>query len=91
MLALSGEGVRGWSRVALSSTITLLIAGERSKRGGIMDHLIGILLIVFGAPIVGLTGQWIEGTGRKSLGKAISIGGYLVVLGIAGWLIVRSF
>ncbi|MEU0411168.1 hypothetical protein ABZ307_25575 [Streptomyces griseorubiginosus] len=56
-----------------------------------MDHLIGILLIVFGAPIVGLTGQWIEGTGRKSLGKAISIGGYLVVLGIAGWLIVRSF
>ena len=56
-----------------------------------MDHLIGILLIVFGAPIVGLTGQWIEGPGRKSLGKAISIGGYLAVLGIAGWLIVRSF
>ncbi|MFG2956324.1 hypothetical protein ACGF5O_21700 [Streptomyces sp. NPDC048291] len=56
-----------------------------------MDFLIGILLIVFGAPAVGLTGRWIEGAGRENLGRAISIGGYLAVLGIAGWLIVRSF
>ncbi|WP_330291118.1 hypothetical protein [Streptomyces sp. NBC_00576] len=56
-----------------------------------MDHLIGILLIIFVAPLVGITGSWIEGAGHKGLGKGLSIGGYLLVFGIAGWLIVRSF
>ncbi|MEU9288401.1 hypothetical protein AB0D57_27815 [Streptomyces sp. NPDC048275] len=56
-----------------------------------MDFLIGILLIVFGAPLVGIIGQWIENAGREGLGKTLSIGGYLTVLGIAAWLIIGSF
>ncbi|WP_327350884.1 hypothetical protein [Streptomyces sp. NBC_01304] len=55
-----------------------------------MDFLIGILLIVFGAPLVGLMGRWLEGAGRERLGKTLSVGGYLAVLGIAAWLIVGS-
>lgn len=61
------------------------------QRAGTVDHLIGILLIIFVAPLVGLIGTWIEGAGHRALGKSISIGGVLLVLGIAGWLIVRSF
>ncbi|MFE6888256.1 hypothetical protein [Streptomyces sp. NPDC057694] len=56
-----------------------------------MDFLIGLLLIVFGAPLVGLAGHWLEGSGNETAGKVVSIGGYLVVLGIAAWLIIGSF
>ncbi|MFF3872926.1 hypothetical protein [Streptomyces sp. NPDC001978] len=56
-----------------------------------MDFLIGLFLIVFGAPLVGIIGRWIEGAGREGLGKTLSIGGYLAVLGVAMWLIFRSF
>ncbi|MET8023319.1 hypothetical protein AB0D78_40275 [Streptomyces avermitilis] len=56
-----------------------------------MDFFIGILLIIFVAPLVGIVGRWIENAGREGLGKTLSIGGYLLVLGIAGWLIIRSF
>ncbi|MFG2364606.1 hypothetical protein ACGFY3_23655 [Streptomyces mirabilis] len=62
-----------------------------AARGGIMDFFIGILLIIFVAPLVGIIGRWIENAGREGLGKTLSIGGYLLVLGIAGWLIIRSF
>ncbi|WP_420037704.1 hypothetical protein ACN2WE_40535 [Streptomyces sp. cg28] len=55
-----------------------------------MDYLIGLLLIVFGAPLVGLTGNWLEGSGHVAVGKTVAIGGYLVVLGIAAWLIIGS-
>ncbi|MFF3460999.1 hypothetical protein [Streptomyces sp. NPDC002619] len=58
---------------------------------GIVDFLIGLFLIVFGAPLVGLIGGWIEGAGREGLGKTISIGGYLAVLGVAMWFVIRSF
>lgn len=56
-----------------------------------MDYLIGIGLIIIVAPLVGLIGRWIEGAGHEGLGKTISIGGYLGVLGIAAWLIIGSF
>ncbi|MFD7878122.1 hypothetical protein ACFV5G_29175 [Streptomyces sp. NPDC059766] len=55
-----------------------------------MNYLIGLLLIVFGAPLVGITGRVIENSGRGGVGKTISIGGYLAVLGLAAWLIVGS-
>ncbi|WP_317443059.1 hypothetical protein [Streptomyces collinus] len=35
-----------------------------------MDFLIGLLLIVLGAPPVGLLGNALAGTGRKALGRA---------------------
>ncbi|MFE0510245.1 hypothetical protein [Streptomyces sp. NPDC058964] len=56
-----------------------------------MDFLIGILLIVFGAPLVGILGRVLEGSGREGLGKAVGIAGCLAVLGVAGWLIIGSF
>ncbi|MBT2396408.1 hypothetical protein [Streptomyces sp. ISL-100] len=56
-----------------------------------MDFFIGILLIVFGAPLVGILGRVIENSGSESVGKTISIGGYLAVLGVAAWLIIGSF
>ncbi|MEV6737742.1 hypothetical protein AB0N14_12680 [Streptomyces sp. NPDC051104] len=56
-----------------------------------MDFLIGIVLIMFGAPLVGIVGRWIEGAGREGLGRTISVGGYLGVLGVAAWLIIGSF
>ncbi|MFB6850919.1 hypothetical protein ACFCWV_00225 [Streptomyces sp. NPDC056341] len=56
-----------------------------------MGFLIGILLIVFGAPLVGLVGHWLENVGHEAAGKAISVGGYVTVLGVAAWLIIGSF
>jgi hypothetical protein len=56
-----------------------------------MDYLIGLLLIVFGAPLVGLTGNWIESSGHRAAGKTVAVGGYLLVLGIAAWFIIGSF
>ncbi|WP_161500576.1 hypothetical protein [Embleya scabrispora] len=56
-----------------------------------MDFLIGIILIVFGAPLVGVAGRVIENSGREGIGKTISVGGYLAVLVLAIWLIIRSF
>ncbi|SOD86964.1 hypothetical protein SAMN06272765_4442 [Streptomyces sp. Ag109_G2-15] len=59
--------------------------------GGAVQFLIGLLLIVFGAPLVGILGTALQGSGRKGAGRAIGVGLYLVVLGVAGWLIVDSF
>ncbi|MFD8567958.1 hypothetical protein [Streptomyces sp. NPDC059639] len=56
-----------------------------------MAFLIGLLLIVFGAPLVGLAGHWLEDSGNEMAGKVVSIGGHLLVLGIAAWLIIESF
>ncbi|MEU2056664.1 hypothetical protein [Streptomyces bungoensis] len=56
-----------------------------------MDFPIGLLLIVFGAPLVGLLGNALAGSGRRGLGRAVGVGLYLVVLAVAGWLIVRGF
>ncbi|MCQ4206433.1 hypothetical protein [Streptomyces longispororuber] len=55
-----------------------------------MGYLIGLLLIVFGAPLVGLMGNWIEDAGHGAAGKVISIGGYTVVIGAAAWLIISN-
>ncbi|WP_406102967.1 hypothetical protein OG698_11265 [Streptomyces sp. NBC_01003] len=56
-----------------------------------MGFLIGILLIIVGAPLVGVIGTWIEDAGHAMAGKTISVGGYLAVLGVAAWLIISSF
>ncbi|MGW0698588.1 hypothetical protein ACWD0A_04490 [Streptomyces sp. NPDC002867] len=56
-----------------------------------MDHLIGILLIVFGAPLVGILGNVIADAWHEGVGRIISIGGVLTVLGAAAWFIVSSF
>ncbi|MEV1027038.1 hypothetical protein [Streptomyces sp. NPDC050264] len=56
-----------------------------------MGFLIGILLIVFGTPLVGLIGHWIEDSGHETVGHTISVGGYVLVLGAAAWLIISSF
>ncbi|MFJ3333325.1 hypothetical protein [Streptomyces sp. NPDC086766] len=56
-----------------------------------MDFLIGILLIVFGAPLVGIAGRVLENSGREGLGKALGVRGYLAVLGVAAWLIIGGF
>ncbi|WP_327235709.1 hypothetical protein OG349_18790 [Streptomyces sp. NBC_01317] len=56
-----------------------------------MNFLFGILLIIFGAPLVGVAGRAVENSGREGVGKAISVGGYLAVLGVAAWLIIGSF
>ncbi|MGW7258509.1 hypothetical protein [Streptomyces sp. NPDC054834] len=55
-----------------------------------MRYLIGLALIVFGAPLVGILGRVLEGTGRKRLGKVVGIGVYLAVLAVAGWLVVSD-
>ncbi len=34
-----------------------------------MDFFIGILLIIFVAPMVGIIGRWIENAGREGLAK----------------------
>lgn len=67
------------------------ITGHRCQLGAQMGFLIGILLIIVGAPLVGVIGSWIEDAGHVTVGKTISVGGYLVVLGVAAWLIVSSF
>ncbi|MDX3077664.1 hypothetical protein [Streptomyces sp. MI02-7b] len=46
-----------------------------------MNFSSGLLLIVLGAPLVGITGRVIENSGRAGLGRTIFIGGYLAVLG----------
>jgi hypothetical protein len=62
--------------------------------GETMDFVIGIILIVFVAPLVGVVGKSIQKTGdssrRRIIGRGFTIG-YLAVIGIALWLIVRSF
>ncbi len=55
-----------------------------------MDFFIALLLIFFGAPLVGIAGRVIEGSGHEAIGKTISIGGYLAVLGFAAWLVIGS-
>ncbi|WP_330457579.1 hypothetical protein OIB37_12065 [Streptomyces sp. NBC_00820] len=55
-----------------------------------MDFLIGIMLIMFGAPLVGVAGHILAGTGRRRLGRVISVGGYLSVMAVALWLVFRD-
>ncbi|MEU6554870.1 hypothetical protein ABZ915_32030 [Streptomyces sp. NPDC046915] len=55
-----------------------------------MRYLIGLGLIVVGAPLVGIIGRVLEGAGRKRLGRVVGIGVYLVVLAVAGWLVVSD-
>ncbi|MDQ1012907.1 hypothetical protein QFZ82_007392 [Streptomyces sp. V4I23] len=55
-----------------------------------MNHLIGILLIVFGAPLVGILGNVIADAWHLGVGRIVSIGGVLAVLGVAAWFIVSS-
>ncbi|MFC9677374.1 MULTISPECIES: hypothetical protein [unclassified Streptomyces] len=56
-----------------------------------MSFLIGLVLIMVGAPVVGFIGTWIEDAGYVTVGKTVSVGGYLAVLGVAAWLIISSF
>ncbi|MFJ7070120.1 hypothetical protein [Streptomyces sp. NPDC101115] len=56
-----------------------------------MNHAIGIFLIIFGAPLVGLVGNVIADNVHEGVGRTITIGGVLAVLGVAAWFIVRSF
>ncbi|MEU5592426.1 hypothetical protein [Streptomyces sp. NPDC020298] len=55
-----------------------------------MRYLIGLALIVFGAPLVGIIGRVLEGSGRERLGRVVGIGVYLVVLAVAVWLVVSD-
>ncbi|MFF4013929.1 hypothetical protein [Streptomyces sp. NPDC001843] len=55
-----------------------------------MKYLIGLALILFGAPLVGIIGGALEGAGRKRLGKVVGIGVYLMVLAVAVWLVVSD-
>lgn len=56
-----------------------------------MDHVIGIFLIIFGAPLVGLVGNVVADNVHEGVGRTISVGGILAVLGVAAWFIIRSF
>ncbi|WP_157815679.1 hypothetical protein [Kitasatospora sp. CB02891] len=56
-----------------------------------VNHVIGIVLIVLGAPLVGIAGNVIGEKVHEGVGRAISVGGVLAVLGVAAWFIVRSF
>ncbi|MFF2629807.1 hypothetical protein ACFVUN_29090 [Kitasatospora griseola] len=53
-----------------------------------VNHVIGIVLIILGAPLVGTAGNVIGEKAYEGVGRAISVGG---VLGVAVWFIVRSF
>jgi hypothetical protein len=55
------------------------------------DHAIGIFLIIFGAPLVGFVGNVVADNVHKGVGRTISVGGILAVLGVAAWFIIRSF
>ncbi|GGQ85997.1 hypothetical protein [Kitasatospora griseola] len=46
-----------------------------------VNHVIGIVLIVFGAPLVGIAGNVIGEKAHEGVGRAI----------VAVWFIVRSF
>ncbi|MFE2991966.1 hypothetical protein [Streptomyces sp. NPDC059262] len=56
-----------------------------------MSFLIALMLIMIGAPLVGVIGTWIEDAGYVTVGKTVSVGGYLAVLGVAAWLIISYF
>ncbi|WP_161801045.1 hypothetical protein [Kitasatospora griseola] len=51
-----------------------------------VNRVIGIVLIVFGAPLVGIAGIAGNVIGEKvheGVGRAVSVGGVLAVLGVA--------
>ncbi|MFD9727379.1 hypothetical protein [Streptomyces sp. NPDC059072] len=56
-----------------------------------INHVIGIFLIVIGAPLVGILGNVIADNVHDGIGRTVSIGGVLAVLGAAAWFIIRSF
>ncbi|GAA3389318.1 hypothetical protein [Streptomyces roseoviridis] len=56
-----------------------------------IDHVVGIALIVFVAPLVGLLGSAIGHATNEKAGTVVSVGGVLAVLGVAAWFLVRSF
>lgn len=73
-----------------------MVSGRRGEGppGGsalMMSHLIGVFLLLFGAPLVGLLGNVIAEYVHEGVGRTVTIGGVLAVTGVAGWLIVRSF
>ncbi|MFF7546262.1 hypothetical protein ACFZCU_21905 [Streptomyces canus] len=56
-----------------------------------MNHAIGIFLIIVVAPLVGLVGNVMADKVHEGVGRTVSIGGVLAVLGVAAWFIIRSF
>ncbi|MEV6326275.1 hypothetical protein [Streptomyces sp. NPDC051909] len=67
----------------------MVLSGE--GKPAMAYHFIGIMLIIFGAPLVGILGNVIGEYVNDVLGRIVSIGGVLAVLGVAAWFIVRSF
>ncbi len=67
------------------------ISGQECQLGTWMSFLIGLVLIMVGAPLVGVIGTWIEDAGYVAEGKTVSVGGYLAVLCVAAWLIISYF
>ncbi|MFF2504156.1 hypothetical protein ACFVTY_12385 [Streptomyces sp. NPDC058067] len=53
-----------------------------------MAYVIGLALIVLGAPLVGIAGNVIGEYVHEGLGRTISVCGVLAVLGVAAWLII---
>jgi hypothetical protein len=47
-----------------------------------MSHPIGVFIII-GAPLVGLVGNVIAGKVHEGVGRTVSVGGVLAVLGVA--------
>ncbi|MEU1850670.1 hypothetical protein ABZ499_15700 [Streptomyces sp. NPDC019990] len=56
-----------------------------------VNHAIGIFLLILGVPLVGLVGTAITEKVHEGVGRTVTVGGTLAVLGVAGWLIIRSF
>jgi hypothetical protein len=56
-----------------------------------MNHAIGMFLIIVVAPLVGLVGNVIADNVHEGVGRSVSVGGVLAVLGVAAWFIIRSF
>jgi hypothetical protein len=57
----------------------------------VTNHAIGIFLIIVVAPLVGFVGNVIADNVHEGVGRTVSVGGALAVLGVAVWFIIRSF